>query len=247
MAPTIRLLVAFCTGLVGLLYLLVVIVQVANGGVEFSATVLGINELEAGADPSASHLEVEGGLAVFPLARPTLRRSRTDDAEGAGAELRFLSVPVVSPELWKDWQGSLERDERLDASTCRLVVSFTGEQVGELWPEVKRRFEADEVVDLTPTAHTVIGDTEPATNQISMPLSLSSARGLDPAAIRWMRYEQHRHGPWNLVKKLGFSLTLLVVSVLAFRIYRKLGDPSPPGGVSVVEGIDALETSGLIE
>jgi hypothetical protein len=204
------------TGFIALAYLSAWVVPLVTGRIEITATEVSIDRIEAEGFPDASYLKVTGGYLIVSEGDADVRLHHEQ------GELHDLTVPVVSKSQWDEWQTQLQRDEPIDASRLRLAVKFRGEQVAQLWPELKQLAENGSDLDLPPIQMTLIGETEPMKFLLSDPLQSRPRKdSLDLEAIRGMRFEKHYHSLGNLVKGLVIALGLLTFSIAVLVYHRK--------------------------
>ncbi|MEN8149405.1 MAG: hypothetical protein ABFS86_06255 [Planctomycetota bacterium] len=225
---TRRLFIAFGAGLAGVVYLVLVLVPVATGRVEFSATATDIGSIERDGFPDAMYLAVTNGNLVFARARAWL--------SGRGEERRLfqLTAPVVSDDQLEEWNRSRDAEAPLDLSKLRLVAVFQGEEVKERWPELARRAVAGEPLDVSPEKVSLTGDTVVAKGQLSLP-DFPGVRksGLDWASARRMSHGIHHDSPGRILRHLLIALALLAVSFFTFRHHVRNPTRPSPGGLDL--------------
>lgn len=216
-----RLVWAFGTGLMGVLYLALVVTSVANGTFELRPTSLSVDAAQAEGLPADSqYLKVTDGLLVFSQAEILL-----EDDDAARPELKRLTVPVVSEALSAQWETSVAQGELLDAFRCWLLVSFEAEQVARLWPEVVEQVANGEPIEQPPVKMTLVGETIPVRHMVYQPHKfMERTKNFIPENARWMRFERHFNSLGRLVRRLCIGIALLLISVALFKRHRRLPD-----------------------
>jgi hypothetical protein len=232
---TLRLFFAFGAGIIGIFYLIMFVVPLASGHLEFRATATDMVTIERDGFPAADYLSVEGGNIVFSHARAWV------SGNGEDRHLFQLTAPVVSDEQLVAWSAGVPVREPLDLSGLRLVVVFTGEQVKELWPEVYREAVVEAPLPNIPAKMLLTGDTEIAKGQISLPtFSSTRSRNLDWSNVRRLRYGVHDFGPLKLLKNLAIAVALLAISFFTFRYHRRHPTKPSPSGLDMTPALDEV-------
>ena len=216
-----RLICAFGAGLVGILYLVLVVTPVVTGKFELRPTLLNVDAPQTEGLPADSwYLDVTGGFIVFSQAELLL-----EDDDAARPKLKRLTVPVVSESLLAQWTANAEKGELLDASRCWLLVSFEAEQVERLWPEIVEQVANGKSIEQPPVKMTLVGETIPVGYMVHKPHDFKERTtnfSMDNA--RLMRFEYHFNSLGRLVKRLIIGFVLLLISAALFKRHRRLPD-----------------------
>lgn len=217
---TMRLMVSFGAGLIGILYLVLPINSLVTGKVEIRPTSLSIDEAESEGFPERWYLEVTNGYVVFSEGD-----IQWEDEHAEERELRRLTVPVVSERLLQDWKASSEQDGLLDASQFRVLASFNREQVARLWPGVLDLLQNGQPLDVAPAKLALTGDSEPAKFMVYKPYDFKQhTKNFDWEKVRWLRFERHFYSPARIVKNLLIGSVLVCIGIVVFRYHRRRPD-----------------------
>lgn len=221
---TMRLMVVFGGGLIGIMFLVLAGAPLFSGQVEIGPTTVSIDAIETEGFPEAQYLKVTDAQLLF--AAPYLKMS---GGKNDPKELSRLTVPAVSKTELRKWEAALAKDEKVDASQFRLFVSFEGKQVAKLWPELKKRAEAGESLDKEPLTMELVGDTELAKNMVFKPYDITDRmKNYDQDQTRWLRYKRHFWSLGRVVKNAAIGVILLLIAVAMFRYHRTVPDDVNP-------------------
>lgn len=208
-----RLAIGFCAGLMGVFYLTLALVPLLTGTIELKPTSLSIDAVESEGFPEANYLIVTDGYIVFADADV-----RLEDDDATPPVIARLTVPVISESLLAEWQADTDHGELPDASRCRLLASFEGEQVAQRWPELAEQIANGDFEELPPVAMTLTGDTVPVDQIVFTPWGLyKQVSHFDQEQARWLRFERHFNSLERAVKNLAIGIGLLLLSLAAFR------------------------------
>ena len=142
--------------------------------------------------------------------------------KGDRSRLFQLTAPVVSDRLLDAWNRSEAAGGLPDFSALRLVAVFKGDYVKEQWPEVLKRAEAEEALDVSPVKMSLVGDTVVARGQLGLPtISYVGNNRLDWTKVRRLSHGVRRHSVGRLAMHLAIALALLAASFLTFRYHRR--------------------------
>lgn len=203
-------------GIIGLFYLEISALALILGKVEIQATPVSIESIEQDGYPDSWYLNITDGYILFSISDVVL--------EDDGGTLKRMMSPVVSESQWNKLKGQWESGTAIDGTNVALLVSFTGEQVGRLWPDVKEQAEAGDGITVTPIKMNLIGDTEEATSMVHLPFDLqSSMDNFELEQAREMRFERHFNNPLSVIKN-GIIAVLLLV--FAYVILTNFGEKS---------------------
>jgi len=230
---TRRLVVAFGAALVGIAFLALALTPLVTGRIELDPTGTDIDRIEDEGFPDAAFLEVRGGNVVFEHADAWL--------SGPAGEKRLfqLTAPVVSDALLVNWKHSRAAGNPLDLSRLRLVAVFTGDQVATLWPEVRRKAEAGEALDVEPAKLRLVGETVVAKGQLGLPdFPARRAENLHWEKVRRLRYRVHHDSLGRLLRNLALAAVLLAIAFLTFLYHRRHPTRPSPGGLDITPLFD---------
>jgi hypothetical protein len=214
---SLRLLVGIFSAFFGVLFLVVVAVILFTGRLELRPTSLTIESAEDEGFPDAEFIRVIGGHIVFSEAEIDL--SFNED------ELLYVTAPVVSDSLRKEWQATGADGERLDASRLRLMVTFDGERFRKLWPEEASRILGGEPHELTTVQMDVQGESELSKFMTFKPSDFDSRTdGFDWEQARAVTHGRHFNGPGTIVKYVVYAAGLFVFALVVIMY----GAPAPP-------------------
>ncbi len=214
-AGTIRLLIFFVSGFIGIAYSVTWLTDIISGKIEISPTTVSIETLESDGFPQAAYLTVENGCLIFPEANIATRNKDTAAS--------YLAVPVVSKTLQKTWQESVASGKPLDASRFRLFAVFTGEQARKIWPQGHPEPGEAGEWQQSCTPLNLTGETGKSSNApISEPMDSHIRKtALNWNTVRYLRVNRHWYSLGHSIKYFCYAFILLSISWFTARFHIK--------------------------
>ncbi len=212
-AGTIRLLIIFISGFIGMAFLVIWLTEIVSGKIELSPTTVSIETIEADGFPRAAYLNVEDVCPIFPEASIANRNKDTASS--------YLAVPMVSHTLQKIWLESVATGKPLDASRFRLFAVFTGEQAQKMWPQGHPEPGEPGEWQQSCESISITGETGKSTYAfISKPMDSHIIKtGLNWSTVRYLKVNKHWYSLWHSINYFCYAFVLLSISGLTARFH----------------------------